>query len=84
MKLLSMFKLDITREIQGQLEAARQFGMQAKSSLEQTQKQRDEMRGQLQDLSARFHQLEMERNVAVRTLEDSKSSLEHQLQQMVM
>ena len=73
----------ITREFQGQLEAARQFGMQAKSSLGQTQKQRDEMRGQLQDLSARFHQVEMERNVAVRTLEDSKSSFEHQLQQMV-
>ena len=59
----------ITRDFQGQLEAARQFGVQA--------------RDQLQDLSARFHQVELERNQAIKTLEDTKSSFEHQMKQMV-
>ena len=59
----------ITRDFQGQLEAARQFGVQA--------------RNQLQDLSARFHQVELERNQAIKTLEDTKSSFEHQMKQMV-
>ena len=45
----------ITRDFQGQLEIARQFGIQD--------------RDQLQDLSARFHQVELERNQAIKTLE---------------
>ena len=65
-----MFRLLLgPREFQGQLEAARQFGLQA--------------RDQLQDLSARFHQVELERNQAIKTLEDTKSSFEHQMKQMV-
>ena len=44
----------ITRDFQSQLEVARQYGVQA--------------RGQLQDLSARFHQVELERNQAIETL----------------
>ena len=59
----------ITRDFQGQLEVARQFGIQA--------------RDQLQDLSARFHQVEMERNRAIKALEDTKSSFEHQMKLMV-
>ena len=59
----------ITRDFQSQLEVARQYGVQA--------------RGQLQDLSARFHQVELERNQAIKTLEDTKSSFEHQMKQMV-
>ena len=52
MNLPNLFK-------QGQLEVARQFGVQA--------------RDQLQDLSARFHQVELERNQAIKTLEDTNS-----------
>ena len=59
----------ITGEFQGQLEAAHQFRLQA--------------RDQLQDLSARFHQIELERNQAIKTLEDTKNRFEHHMKQMV-
>ena len=51
----------ITRDFQSQLEVACQYGIQA--------------RDQLQDLSARFHQVELERNEAIKTLEDTKVAL---------
>ena len=59
----------ITRDFQSQLDVARQFGIQA--------------RDQLQDLSARFQQVELQRDQALKALGDAKSGFENQMKQMV-
>ena len=60
----------ITRDFQSQLEVARQFGIQA--------------RDQLQDLSARFQQVELQRDQALKGFRRMlKSGFENQMKQMV-
>ena len=56
---------ETSRDFQSQLEVARQFGIQA--------------RDQLQDLSARFHQVEQQRDQALKALGDAKSGFENQM-----